>query len=185
MINQTLEELNVQSQYRLIEKLRESEARYRSVFTHAPIGLWEQDWSLVKQAINELQIIPGRDLDTYLRRSPQEIWRLAGLIQNKEVNAMVLSLVGASSEHQQPSLLNTYLTETTLGLFVDIFVALACGKTTYQTECQLVKLDGSKAYHYVSLIVLPGHGRRDWDLGSKSPDRATNLVRFGHVKFGF
>jgi diguanylate cyclase (GGDEF)-like protein/hemerythrin-like metal-binding protein/PAS domain S-box-containing protein len=159
MINQTLEELNVQSQYRLIEKLRESEARYRSVFTHAPIGLWEQDWSLVKQAINELQIIPGRDLDTYLRRSPQEIWRLAGLIQNKEVNAMVLSLVGASSEHQQPSLLNTYLTETTLGLFVDIFVALACGKTTYQTECQLVKLDGSKAYHYVSLIVLPGHER--------------------------
>jgi PAS domain S-box-containing protein len=63
------------------------------------------------------------------------------------------------AENQQPSLLNTYLTEATLGLFVDIFVAFSNGKTTYQSECQLVKLDGSEACHFVSLIVLPGHER--------------------------
>jgi PAS domain-containing protein len=99
MINQTLEELHVQSQYRLIEKLRESEARYRSVFVHAPIGLWEQDWSLVKRALIELQINSSRELDRHLRETPQEIWRLAGLIQYKDVNEMVLSLVGAASEN--------------------------------------------------------------------------------------
>ena len=160
MNDQTLEELHVQSQYRLIEKLRESEARYRSVFTHAPIGLWEQDWSLVKQALNELQIISIEEIDTYLRHSPQEVWRLARLIQNVELNQMVLSLLGAESDHQQPSFQNSYLTEATFEQFADIFLVFANGITTYQTEFQLTKLDGSEACHFVSLIVLPGHEKR-------------------------
>lgn len=157
MSKQKLEELHVQSQYRLIEKLRESEERYRGLYINAPIGLWEQDWSLVKLALTELQLMVDGDLKPYLVNTPQEIWRIAGLIKIIDVNQMALSQLGAKSSDEVATLLHTYLTANTTTLFADIFAALAQGKKQYQGEFPLLRLDGQQRYHYVSLIVLPGH----------------------------
>ena len=65
-----------------VAELERSEARYREIFESAPISLWEEDWSAVKEYIDRLVASGIRDLDAHLRRQASarlSTWVLASL----------------------------------------------------------------------------------------------------------
>ena len=41
-----------------VAELERSEARYREIFESAPISLWEEDWSAVKEYIDRGDLVP-------------------------------------------------------------------------------------------------------------------------------
>ena len=66
--------------------LRESEERYQSLFSHAPISLWEEDFSELGRWMDELRAAGVTDLETYLKAHPEAASYAASLIDILDVN---------------------------------------------------------------------------------------------------
>ena len=78
------------------QALTTSEARYRELFDHAPIGLWEDDWSQVKPMVDQLDL-DGADLLLYLERHPEFVKKLAPL--TRRANAAAVAMYRAPSSY--------------------------------------------------------------------------------------
>jgi len=55
------------------QELQQSEKRYRRLFETAPVSLWEQDWSGIKQLIDQLHEQGVADIRSYLTTNPDLI----------------------------------------------------------------------------------------------------------------
>jgi response regulator RpfG family c-di-GMP phosphodiesterase len=83
--------------YQLVREqaaLLESERRYRSLFIDSPIALIEEDFSLVLATIRELQEAGVKDISRYFRDNHDEIFRVFGLVQIREMNRAARNLYG-------------------------------------------------------------------------------------------
>lgn len=78
--------------------LAESEQHYRQLFQTAPVSLWEQDWSGIKQLIDRLQEQGHENVIEYIRMHPQEIGREANVYKVIDVNAETLRLFGTRNK---------------------------------------------------------------------------------------
>jgi signal transduction protein with GAF and PtsI domain len=74
-------------QARAAQALRVGEARFRSLYDHAPVALWQQDWSAARAAVEELADSGVEDVAQWLEVNPSHLPRLAGLVRITDVNA--------------------------------------------------------------------------------------------------
>ncbi|MEG2030165.1 MAG: CHASE domain-containing protein [Janthinobacterium sp.] len=139
--------------------LRAGEARFRSLYDHAPVALWEQDWSAVRAALDALAASGTGELDTYLQEHPGELKRLAGLVRIIDANGAALAQVRANEEDQRRGALGLAqnFDDSALPRFGDALLALAGGAHLYECESSFVRLDGAARQNELSLLVMPGH----------------------------
>jgi len=71
--------------------------RFRNVFDHAPVSLWEEDFSAVGAWIDELRARGITDIEAYLTEHPDEVTHAASLINVVSVNEAAVELMGAAS----------------------------------------------------------------------------------------
>ncbi|MFN3492450.1 MAG: PAS domain S-box protein, partial [Anaerolineales bacterium] len=69
------------------ELRKESEQRYRSLFEDSPISLWEDDYSAVKQKIEELKQNGITDFSDYFTKHPEATKELSSLINIIDTNS--------------------------------------------------------------------------------------------------
>ena len=139
--------------------LRTGEARFRSLYDHAPVALWEQDWSAVRGALAVLELSGVGDLARYLQANVNELRRLAGLVRITDVNAAALQQVGAEpgrKELAQLTLAQNFDT-TAMPNFALALTALAQGKHFFACEGSFQRLDGTVRLNELTLLVMPGH----------------------------
>ena len=77
--------------------LVESEQRYSSLFSQLPLGIQEQDWSVIKKAVDKLHAQGIEDLLGYFKSNPEELSDLIASIKITSVNAALLKLYGTDS----------------------------------------------------------------------------------------
>jgi signal transduction histidine kinase len=82
----------------LLQMSKETE-RYRSLFDHSPIAMWEEDFTAVDLLLNELRE-RGDDLEVYLKDNPGAALRIAGLIEVKAANEAAVRLLEAGSPEE-------------------------------------------------------------------------------------
>ncbi len=111
------------------------EERHRSLFQHAPVALWSEDFSNVGV---ELQVLADRgitDFEEYLPANPEEVRRLASLIQITDVNDATVLLTEAPS---RDLLLGGFSMDTfsrgALDSFISQFLAIANDDERATTE---------------------------------------------------
>ncbi|MET3133546.1 diguanylate cyclase (GGDEF)-like protein [Oxalobacteraceae bacterium GrIS 1.11] len=142
--------------------LRAGEARFRSLYDHAPVALWEQDWSAVRAALGELVQSGVDDLVAYLRANPSELKRLAGLVRIVDVNAAALAQVGAAGPPgggksiAALSLAQNFAAGA-MDSFAGALTALARGDHFFACESSFLRLDGVARQNELTLLVMPGH----------------------------
>lgn len=139
--------------------LRAGEARFRSLYDHAPVALWQQDWSGVRAALSELEQSGVEDLGRYLQANPSQLPRLAALVRISDVNAAALAQVGASPADKQAgalSLAQNFAAGASAS-FIGALQALAGGKLLYSCESSFLRLDGVARQNELTLLVMPGH----------------------------
>ena len=78
-----------------ITALKKAETRFRNLFMHAPISLWEEDYSTIKQEFDNLRALGVKDLRTHLTSNPQAVDRFMGMIRVLDVNQKTLDLFQA------------------------------------------------------------------------------------------
>jgi PAS domain S-box-containing protein len=138
-------------------ELRESEEKYRELFEASPVSLWEEDFSAVKQYLDELRQKGVPDLGVYLVNNPDEIAKCAGLVKVVKINKATLNLYDAKSVDEVIGGLGSVLTEDSNRAFVSEVVALVQGKKHYAAEFENLTLHGEMKHCNVICTVVPGY----------------------------
>ncbi len=114
--------------------LRLSEARYRSLFDHSPLSLWEEDFSQVKLYLDRLRAAGVTDIRAYLNQHPEAVQKCVSLIHVLDVNQATLDLLGLTDKHAALAGLDVTLTPEALATLRDEISTLAEGATNYAGE---------------------------------------------------
>jgi diguanylate cyclase (GGDEF)-like protein/PAS domain S-box-containing protein len=135
--------------------LRESEARYRSLFHESPISLWEEDFSGAKQILEQ-----HGDREQILEKLHENydlVYKCIEAIKIIDVNQATLDLYNASSKAELiESMANIFVIES-LDEFRNELTALVNGETTFDCEIYNKKITGELIYGDLRLSVSPGY----------------------------
>jgi PAS domain S-box-containing protein len=136
-------------------ELRESERRYRHIFQTAGVSIWEEDFSQVKTAIDELKAKGVRDFRQYLAAHPEFVRHAIAMVKIVDVNDATVTLFGAQSKDELLRSLHTIFTPETQNVFAAELVAIAEGRTSFESETVLQNLQGDTLTVLFTMTLPP------------------------------
>lgn len=142
-----------------LRQLRHNEQRYRELFENAPVAIWQQDFSEMKQYLQALGFTEKDELKHYLQTHPtalEECLRLAAL---QESNLTALSLYEAEDTQQFIDYLEVTLSledENTKSAQIDSMLAIASNQHQFEGEFVNWTFKGKRLVMLIRWIVLPG-----------------------------
>lgn len=139
------------------QALRESETRYRSLFEHSPVSLWEEDFSAVKTYLDELHASGVTDFRRYFDDHLEAITYCASLVKFLDVNQATLDLFRFSHRDQIHAGLDKLLAIEATNTFRDEILALLDGKTWFEGEVVGIAATGERMIHQIKLSVVEGY----------------------------
>jgi PAS domain S-box-containing protein len=142
-------------------EVRESEQRYRYIFQSTGVSIWEQDFSRVKDAIDDLKARSVLDFREYCAAHPEFVERATAMVRIADVNDATVKLFAAESRDQILLSLHRIALPETAESFVGALVAIAEGRTSFKAETVLQTLNGEKLTVLVTMTLPPPPGRLD------------------------
>ncbi len=137
--------------------LIESEARFRGFFESAPFSIWEEDFSEVRNLIEQLKKEGVSDFTTYFRRNTDVLKKCMQLVRIIDVNQAAVTMHNAPDKN---SLLQAglpkILSAETLAAFAEALVGLIDGQNVYQAETFAKRITGEKFPQQVQWKVVSG-----------------------------
>jgi len=149
----------------LSSALQESEKRYDSLFSQLPRGLQEEDYSLIKKAIDKLQAEGVEDLKQYFNHNPKFLRELVGLVEITNVNQALLEI------HQEASLqkylegkdnIDDWWDDNWTEYYASEFAALAGPDKIYEDERVDTRSDGS-VFETSLITTFIGGSEQNWN----------------------
>jgi len=153
-----LEDLQVQ-RARAEAALRESEARYRTLFEESPISIWEIDWSGVKALVEALRARGVTDLKGYFDAHPEAVRKAVAAMRVVNFNKATLDIYRAPDADTFMDEMDAYLARTYWDGFGDEIQTLADGATRCSYETRERAFDGTELY--VRIVRQIPEGYRD------------------------
>ena len=142
------------------QALTTSEARYRELFDHAPIGIWEDDWSDVKPVVDQLNL-DGAGLLRYLNSHPAFTRSLTP--RSRRANAAAVAMYKAPSSHALCQQTNKALwNQGELENFCRTLAAFVDGKFTVTVEGWEQTYEDEDIY-VRDTVVIPAPFRANWE----------------------
>jgi diguanylate cyclase (GGDEF)-like protein len=133
-----------------------SEARFRGLFEHAPISLWEEDYTALKREFDRLRASGVTDLRAHLADNPELIQTCLAGIRVIDVNSKTLELFRAASKAELLANLARVFRDDMGTHFVDELVDMWAGKLTYEREGINYALNGDPLNIQLNWAVMPG-----------------------------
>ncbi len=129
------------------------ESSYIKLFEDSPVSMWEEDFSGVKEYLEELKASGVVDLDEHFSNHPDELWKCAELVKITRVNKATMKLQDVENEEELLGSLGKFLAEDALPVFQGEIVALAAGKTTFEDTVEIATITGNLRHIYLILSV--------------------------------
>jgi len=136
-------------------KLSESEKRLRLVFENAPVSLWHEDFSAVKQRIDSIRQGGIEDFRIYFEDHPDEVANCGQLVKILDVNRAAIKLHHAESMNQLADLIMIIFSEESSGVFQEELIALANGATSFESDAVVTTLEGEQIDVLLRVFVDP------------------------------
>jgi PAS domain S-box-containing protein len=153
--------INITERRRAEEELRESERRYRNIFETAGVSLWEEDFSRVKAAIDELKAQGVGQFRQYLAARPELVRQAIPLVKIIDVNDATVKLFGAQSKDELLVSLNKIFLPETEEVFAGELLAIAEGRTSFESETVVQTLKGDKLAVLFAITFPPQPAKLD------------------------
>src|SRR5207249_7063659 len=128
----------------IFRSLRESERRFRYIFESTGVSIWEEDFSRVKAAIDELEAQGVRDARAYCAAHPEFVERAITMVKVVDVNDASVELFAAESKDELLVSLHNVFVPESREAFVEQMVAIAEGRTSVEGESVLQTLKGQR-----------------------------------------
>ena len=136
--------VDITEQHRAEMALNLSERRYRRLFEAAPVSLWEQDWSGIKQLVERLQSDGIKNVRKHLKQHPELIKTRADVSVLIDVNSETLRLYGATDKKAFiDTVQNAPWQQRDSGL-LDRIQGFLDGKRRVVIESEGTRIDGTK-----------------------------------------
>jgi len=122
--------------------LQISQERYQALFEDAPIAIWEEDFSAVKQYLDILHARGIYDMFTYFAQQPQELaycWSLAKVV---DVNQAAVELYQAKDKAELMRDLTVTLAPETIPVMEAAMLSILQGRPMFECETVNRKLNG-------------------------------------------
>ena len=143
--------------------LAASEAYARGLFHHSPVSLWVEDFSTIKQLIDEIRACGIVDFRTFTDVHPEFVSRCMSEIRIIDVNKHTLELFGAADKNSLLLRLRDVFRGAMQQHFREQLIDLWEGKLFQQREVVNYSLAGDELHLHLQFSVLPGH-EGDWSL---------------------
>jgi PAS domain S-box-containing protein len=137
--------------------IRASEEQYRSLFEDSPISLWVEDFSEVKQRLDQLKENGVEDISAYLRDHHDFVIECANLVKILDVNSTSVKLYHARSKTELLGSLMDILPALPLGQFEHELISLAGGQLNFEWETVDQTLTGEQIHVHLRWTVAPGY----------------------------
>src|SRR3984893_12532024 len=166
--------------------VRESEQRYRHLFDHMPMAMWQLDGRGLAELFNGLRAAGVTDLGTYLDQDPDFLLRLMDALIVEEVNEHAIKMFGAQDRCQLlgPS---RFFWQKRPDTFRRAMESRFRGLPTFQEETKFVTLDGREIDALLTDARLESIGDRGINLGGAIdiPERILAQERLQQVQADF
>ncbi|HKY53854.1 MAG TPA: PAS domain S-box protein, partial [Anaerolineales bacterium] len=149
------EELEQRVAERTLE-LSNNEARFRGLFEYAPVSIWEEDFSAVRQYIHDLRAAGVTDFSSYFDEYPEDLAECARRVKIVDVNRATLEMYRAESKAQLLADLSQVLGSESLTAFKEEILSLLRGDMMFETEITNYTLRDEKLIIFLRLTVAPG-----------------------------
>ena len=140
-----------------ITALKKAEQRFHNLFTHAPISLWEEDYSGIKKEFDNLRAQGVTDLKAHLARNPRLVNRFMSMIRVLDVNQKTLNLFGASDKETLIANLGEVFRDEMGTHFKNELIDMWEGKTYYEREGINYALSGEPVNVHLHWTLMPGY----------------------------
>jgi len=135
-----------------------SKDRYQNVFNSASVALFEADFSAVHDEIKRIPAQPGKTFSAYLEEHTDEVRRLVGLIEVKDVNAAAVLLLKAPDAATLINLLLSEILPYHSRVIREMLICLANDREYFMWEDEIENLDG-ETLHVVLNLNFPQNKR--------------------------
>jgi len=146
---------------RVEAQLRQSEERYRNIFQTAGVSIWEEDFSQVKRAIDHLKTQGVRDFRWYLAEHPEFIRQAVSMVKVVDVNDASIKLFEAENKDELLAALQQVFTAETHEVFAGELIAIAEGRSSFESETVLQTLRQSKLSVLFTVAFSPERANLD------------------------
>jgi PAS domain S-box-containing protein len=126
------------------EALAFQEQRYRYIFESTGVSIWEQDFSEVKVAIDQLKASGVEDFERYFNEHPEFVQWAIEAIRILDVNEISLQIYDARDKAQLLTSMSQICLPETIPAFIGKFLAIAAGETSFQSETIVRTLEGKR-----------------------------------------
>ncbi len=147
---------------RLREELRRSEERYRELFDESPAAIWVEDWSPIKQMLDDLAWGGVKDWHGYFNSHRDQLKMAYDLVKILDISQATVELYRKESKEQilRMSVAAAVIDEE-LDAFRKIVLAFLAGQMTVDIESKDTAGDGSEIIVRRRVAMPPKH-RDDW-----------------------
>jgi signal transduction histidine kinase/DNA-binding response OmpR family regulator len=164
---QELEELNQELESRVSlrtaaleaanERLRHSEARYRSLFMTSPISFLEVDFAALDAFLRSPEMDAVNNFSSLIAERPGFCRDLLHMVTVRDANPAAVEMSGATTKAHMIENLDKLIMPESLINLKDIFVTLREGTASRGYEARFSTLDGHMRQCIVGIRPLPGH----------------------------
>ncbi|MEC9343845.1 MAG: sensor domain-containing diguanylate cyclase [Pseudomonadota bacterium] len=143
---------------------REEARRYaEGVFEHSPVSLWVEDFSGIKDLLEEIRFRGITDLRVFTDVHPEFIRQCMSEIRVLDVNQATLDLFKAPDRQTLLQRLSDIFRDEMEKHFREQLIELWNGNLLHHREVVNYALDGTERHLLLQFSVFPGH-EMDWSL---------------------
>ncbi|WP_434666366.1 diguanylate cyclase domain-containing protein [Paraburkholderia sp. A3BS-1L] len=140
-----------------------SEQYAHGIFEHAPVSLWVENFTAIRQLLDEVRMQGIVDFRTFTDVHPEFVERCMNEIQVIDVNHYTLGMYRAPDKDTLLSRLPEVFRDDMRPYFREQLLDLWEGRLFQQREVVNYALDGSALNVHLQFSVFPGH-EESWDL---------------------
>lgn len=130
--------------------LRESEARYRSIFDRTRVALWERDYSELRDFLAVLRSSGVSDFSAYAKTHPDFISSCFDMIKIVAANDAAVELIGPSASSPGGGFISRFIPKDSEA-FVGILQAIAEGERHFEDDAEVICDDGQRKSVIISI----------------------------------
>jgi PAS domain S-box-containing protein len=133
--------------------LRESEQRYRHIFETTGVSIWEEDFTAVQAAIDQLRAQGVTGFRNYFETHPEFVQQASRMVKVIDVNEATLKMFGATSKEELLGALDQVFVPETQEIFGQEITAIAEGRDYFEGETINQTLQGERRNVLLTMAI--------------------------------